>query len=101
MNMYRAECVTELGPNRSEPSERGAPMRAHTKQLVTMNVYRTECVTELGSNNSEPERARAHLCTNGGGQPLSTLLPFEGVLPLSTLLPLVVALPLSLLLPLA
>ena len=58
--IYRAECITELGSNNSDPRERGAPMRAHTKKIVTMNVYRAECVTELGSNNSEPERATAH-----------------------------------------
>ena len=29
MNVYRAECVTELGPNNTEPSERFTPMRAH------------------------------------------------------------------------
>ena len=60
MNVNRAECVTELGSNNSEPSEPGAPMQEHTKQFVTMNVYRAECVTDLGSNNLEPERARAH-----------------------------------------
>ena len=59
MNVYRAECVTELGSNNSERRERGTPMRAHRKQFVTMNVYRAECVTELGPNRLEPEAREA------------------------------------------
>ena len=69
MNVCRAECVTELGPNNSEPEAREASVGrtyASTRMhCITMNVCRAECVTELGSNNSEPERtkrARAHLC---------------------------------------
>ena len=68
MNVYRAECVTELWPNNSEPEVREASVgrtyaSAHESicndECVTMNVYRAECVTELGPNNSEPEAREA------------------------------------------
>ena len=63
MNVYRAECVTELGPNNSEPEAREASVgRTYASthmHCVTMNVYRAECVTELGPNNSEPEAREA------------------------------------------
>ena len=58
MTVYRAECVTELGSNPSEP-ERGRTHASAHMHRVTMNVYRRECVTELGPNRSEPEAREA------------------------------------------
>ena len=40
MNVYRAECVTELGPNNSEP-ERAQRARAHTMHSPVMK--KREC----------------------------------------------------------